>query len=384
MAFFRHPQRNRLDDETFVRCFFENQCPQVGVLGDLLGKSREEPRDLESFCPNIEDEEMLSAVTAPEDVEGLRDMYRRLVVNALNKDGRGDSCTDWARRERRLLSAQPAPAAMVADALPLTWYEIRSGGYVAAADILLGETPARAMVDTGGSGSSLHMTDEALRARADIETTGVSQRAKGIYRIKESTVARIGALRIGSNLRRQARFDIETPRYPGFGWLDHPRVVDALIGMTELLRYSAVCFAWEERRLYLGELGPCGAGAHAYDAHLHGSLMIRIPVPAADGSTYPATLDTGAVRTHCSRVFLKANGGDPQFAFGDHPALRGVCTFDAGVLFPYPEHGTPQVVVRMNTLLRFRAFGWQRHPMKVFFVPGADAGSGEQVAPAGA
>ena len=43
--------------------------------------------------------------------------------------------------------------------------------------------------------------------------------------------------------------------------------------------------------------------------------------------------------------------------------------YDEAVLYKQAEYGFAQVFVRMNYLLRFRAFGWQRNPLRVYFVP---------------
>ena len=42
-------------------------------------------------------------------------------------------------------------------------------------------------------------------------------------------------------------------------------------------------------------------------------------------------------------------------------------------MYKQPQFGFPQVFVRMNYLLRFRAFGWQLNPLRVYFVPRAEA-----------
>ena len=93
-------------------------------------------------------------------------------------------------------------------------------------------------------------------------------------------------------------------------------------------------------------------------------------VQAADGTRFTATVDTGAWHTNCSAAFREANGGSRAFRLGAHPALGDDCLFDESVLYRRAEYGSPQVFVRMNYLLRFRAFGWQRQPLRVFFVPG--------------
>ena len=141
--------------------------------------------------------------------------------------------------------------------------------------------------------------------------------------------------------------------------------------MAFLLRYPAVCFAWGEQRLYLGALGPCAGGVEPDQPHLRGSLAVGFGVEARDGTRFTASVDTGAWHTNCSAAFGTANSGDQAFSLGPHAALAGDCLFDEAVLYRSAEQGFPQIFVRMNFLLRFRAFGWQLHPLRVHFVPRA-------------
>ena len=372
MAFFRHPGRNELDYREFVDCFFLEQCPDIGVLGQIIGKSRAEPVNLESFCPRLRRD--------PEDTDRMtkaepRKMYDRVVANGLR-----DTCPAWAARQRSQLNEAPVPTTAVPEALPLTWYEPQSGGFIPAIDVLAGSTPLRPIVDTGSSGSVLIMPlDEAAR-RSDLELSDMRQRATGIHAVFSLTIAKLDALRLGSTLYRQVRFDVEDTDEEN---LDHPFPHASLIGMNVLLRYEAVCFAWYEQRLYLGTLGPCASGEAPYAAWLTGSLTIDIAIPTDDGTQFPAMFDTGERHTNCSKDFLAANGDELSFSFGDHPALTGECVIDESVLFPGLEWGYDQVAIRMNTLLQFQAFGWQLNPLRLFFVPRkadiatADAGHGD-------
>ena len=358
MAFFRHPGRNELDAAVFVDCFFLEHCPDVGVLGQIIGKPRAEPANLEAFCPRLRRD--------PEDTERMtkaerREMYDRVVANGLR-----DTCPAWAARQRSQLNESPVRAAVVPEALPMTWYEPQTGGFIPAIDVLAGNTPLRPIVDTGSSGSILIMPlDEAAR-RADLELSDIRQRATGIYAVEDLTIAKLNELRLGSTLHREVRFDVEDTDQIT---LDHPFQHASFIGMNVLLRYEGVCFAWDEQRLYLGTLGPCADGEQPYEAWLTGSLTIYVAIPSGGGAQFPAMFDTGERHTNCSKDFLAANGGRIAFSFGDHPALAAHCVIDESVLFPGLEWGYDQVSIRMNTLLQFRAFGWQLNPLRVFFVP---------------
>lgn len=357
-AFFRHSGRDELDYREFVDCFFLGQCPDIGVLGQIIGKPRAEPANLETFCPRLRrDPEDNERMTQPE----RRKMYDRVVANGLR-----DACPDWAARQRSQLNEAPIPATAVPEALPLTWYEPQGGGFIPAIDILAGDTPMRAIVDTGSSGSILIMPLEEAARRTDLEISDMRQRATGIHAMFSLTIATLDELRLGSTLFRQVRFDVEDTDQRS---LHHPFPHTSLLGMNVLLRHDAVCFAWNEQRLYLGLLGPCASGVEPYEAWLTGSLTINVAIPSDGGARFPAMFDTGERHTNCSKDFLAANGGELAFSFGDQPALAGECVIDESVLFPGLEWGYSQISIRMNTLLQFRAFGWQLNPLRVFFVP---------------
>ena len=358
MAFFRHPGRNELDARAFIDCFFLEQCPDVGVIGQIIGKSREEPANLETFCPRLRRD--------PEDTERMTKLERRKLYERVVANGLRDTCPAWAARQRGQLNEAPVPADIVPEALPLTWYEPQGGGFIPAMDALAGSTPVRPMVDTGSSGSILIMTSDEAARRTDVELSDLRQRTTGIRAVFSLTIAKLDELRLGRTLHRQVRFDLADPNQIS---LDHPFPYVSVIGMNVLLRYGAVCFAWDEQRLYLGSLGPCASGVEPYEAWLTGALNIRISIPAKDGTRFPAGFDTGALHSNCSRDFLVANGGELAFSFGAHATLAGQCMVDESVLFPGLEWGHEQVYIRMNTLLGFQAFGWRLNPLQVFFVP---------------
>ncbi len=357
-AFFRHPGRNELDYREFVDCFFLEQCPDIGVLGQIIGKPRAEPANLETFCPRLRRD--------PEDKERMTKTERRNMYDQVVKNGLRDTCPAWAARQRKQLNEAPIPPTVVPEALPLTWREPQGGGFIPAIDVLAGSTPQRPIVDTGSSSSILIMPLQEAVRRSDLELSDMRQRAIGVYAMFSLTIAKLDQLRLGGTLHRQVRFDVEDTDKSSD---DHPFPHTSLVGMNVLLRHDAVCFAWDEQRLYLGVLGPCANGEEPYQAWLTGSLGIHVSIPARDGTQLPAGFDTGALHTNCSKDFLVANGGELAFSFGDHPALAGDCVIDESVLFPGLDWGYKQVTIRMNTLLQFQAFGWQLNPVRVFFVP---------------
>ena len=126
-------------------------------------------------------------------------------------------------------------------------------------------------------------------------------------------------------------------------------------------------------RLYLGSLGPCGAGVEPREALVRGSLLLGLVVAASNGERFTAIVDTGAWHTNCSAAFAEAQAENGAFSIGDHPSLASECVFDDAVLFKQAEYGFPQIDLRMNYLLRFRAFGWALNPLRVYFVPRTEA-----------
>ena len=52
MDFLAHPGRNEPNIDDFSACFLKHGCPRPGGLGAMLGKSRDEARNLASFCPD--------------------------------------------------------------------------------------------------------------------------------------------------------------------------------------------------------------------------------------------------------------------------------------------------------------------------------------------
>ena len=69
--------------------------------------------------------------------------------------------------------------------------------------------------------------------------------------------ARLPSLRLGDTHIRDVTVSlIEAPA----------ALREVRLGMTVLLRYESVCFAWKEMRLHLGNLGPCTDGLQPHHA----------------------------------------------------------------------------------------------------------------------
>lgn len=365
MAFFEHPSRNHIHIDAFVQCFSDQQCPQPGALGRILAKRRAELESrVEGFCPRLRSPEveaaLLEAGVAPSVIAQRQRMYETIVANAF--DG---TCADWRREQLDLMFSAPSNNRIRHDILPLAWYEHQSGGLGTAIDVMIGASPLRLGVDTGSSLGSLYSASAQYPA-TEVELSSRQTRSLGILGYLVSRPARLTSLRVGGTVHQPFALEVSDE---AFLWDHHPIGQNGNLGMVFLLRYPAVCFAWDEQRLYLGTLGPCAGGIEPAQPYLRGSLLLGFGVSAGDGTRFTATVDTGATHTNCSGVFRDANFGDQAFSLGPHTALEGDCLFDDAVIYRSAEFGFPQIFLRMNFLLRFRAFGWQRHPLRVYLVP---------------
>ena len=303
---------------------------------------------------------MRKAGIAESDIGEYRQIYPRIVENGLN-----GTCASWRQEQQDLMFSDPRPAVVQPEALPLAWYERQHGGFGTAIETVVGSVPLRLGVDSGSSLGSLSRRSTTF-PDLEIEISDRHMYDKGIFAYLISKPASVASLRVGRTLHQPFGLNVIDH---GLLFGHYPTSRNGNLGMTFLLTYAAVCFAWDEHRLHLGALGPCAHGAQPYDAHLFGRMRIRFNVRALDGTWFAAGVDTGAPHTNCSAAFSKANGGRGSFSFGKHPYLRAECVFDDAVLFKSADYGFSQVEIRMNDLLRFSAFGWQLNPLRVYFVP---------------
>ena len=92
------------------------------------------------------------------------------------------------------------------------------------------------------------------------------------------------------------------------------------------------------------------------------------PVKEAPDRRSPL-VDTGAIETDCKEEFRTRYGGDANLDFGSHPALRArPCRANT---YPVLPHSPVSIRVGMTTLLKFRAFGWELDPFRMYFLPRA-------------
>ena len=156
------------------------------------------------------------------------------------------------------------------------------------------------------------------------------------------------------------------------GGVTEPRVLavahddpdaDLELGMDILLRYPAACFALADDRLHLGRPGPCAHGRARLDPNT-GKPTIRVPGP--DGEPVTVLLDTGARESLCKPALADRLQGVP-LRLGGHATVEAGCAPDGDRL---PDDGDAHdMVLGMDWLSRFEAFGWELAPFRLYFVP---------------
>ena len=303
-------------------------CPLMHDLARLLGRPRSTLGFLAEACPDMTDHR----------------------------------CQLWASSladGARYLGDETAPPA-VAQELELRFWFAEDGDPRPWVVVEVGDKAAWAIIDTADYRLSLEET-WALDAHTDFRTVDRPyhrQTSDGEYRLHADGVLhgfRMGTLELGRVAARMV------------SWRDHT----LWFGMNILLRYDAVCFSWPDEpsgagTLHLGELGPCRGAEAAERAFLHprtGQPHVEV---AVDGQTrLPALVDTGAIETDCKGDFM-ARHGQAALSFGVHRALT---TRRCADLYPVNPYHSYAVRIGMDTLLQFKAFGWELDPFRMYFLP---------------
>ena len=359
VAFHGHPGSNEADIRTYVDCFMLPGCPDIGDLGAFLGKSRAEAGDMSDFCPHWNRQR---ARIQAGDTAGLAVAETKTLDQLHSRSLRG-TCAEWHSRQLKLLHAEPQlwpkPAHQV---LPFELmddpYSIRG---LPRTELAVDGHIVPAILDTGSHITGATSNDAGLLeylSGAELLDTGPSMTSSGTRRYE---ILRGPRIRLG----RTTFQDVLLDRPVGSAHLE----AGYILSMNILLRYLAVCFDWQESRLFLGELGPCAGGVSPDHAYLIDNFLLYLEVSLPDGSGMPALLDTGSTVTYCSKAFVEANNGRQHFVFRTHPDLAGECEVSDDVYFKSVVTRRKQIQVGMDTFRRFAAFGWQLNPLRVYFVP---------------
>lgn len=379
LRFFRHPDRNEVDIMAFGSCFGWPECPDFAYLGAFLGKSRGELEALDEFCPEWKE---FGKNSLPNDRKYIPMIRHNMRVGALN-----GNCAQWRSRALRILHERPVRReSLRPQIVPLRLAEIKPEFYEPQIEIQIGEADVWALVDTGSTFVHLKMDEtrsEELSA-LNLEVVAEDEEQVTWHGKKVIDTLRGPDIRIGAAVFEGILLGVDETM-PDMG-------AEALVGMNILLRYDSVCFAWNERELHLGDLGPCRQGKQPYSAYISPFFVPRLEIPAEHGLSVeshgrtwrlspgveaeqnwkPATkvfrilVDTGADDVHCSGELLSAGGQNRRFSFGED-GLTAVCAGDSDDVLLYKS----DAYLGMKTLLNFDAFGWELNPLKIYFVPKA-------------
>ena len=349
-AFFQDPYKNSIQQDAFVECFGYIKCPELGILGSVLGRTAEQAGPFASFCPQG------SPPDDPDEAATSREASLALVEAVLG------SCEQHAQETALLLaprarSGPPRPQVLPFRPPPRDANDPRPRVGIE----VLGQQ-ALALVDTGTTISSLNrllgVGDTLASGRLQVDALAATYEMD-FARLDSLTMQDVVYNDVPATLVDLTWADGGDPVPPAFG---------NIVGMDVLLRHKAACFDLRGRQLHLGTLGPCAAGAPSNQAWLHGSHSIYVSVPTAKGHPLPAKLDTGSTTTFCSDAFIEANAGSKTFYIGDS-AYSINCVHDAEVLFSGLRTGQKQILIGMDALGRWDAFGWQLNPLELRLVP---------------
>ena len=351
-AFFAHPRRNSVPVDTFGRCFYWYRCPGVGLLGALLDKTPQDAAGFWSFCP---DWSSTYVDQTPGKLEAFRRRMDGFVAAAL-----GTPCSEWGQREVRFLEDHPPVNAFTPQTVALA----PTGRAAPSIDIEVNGRPLTAMLDSGAT--SILMNARLFAHENDgVEYVSWSRGTYSLTMHKPMALpkARLEKVLVGTEafkrlLATVLEFHIDGEPVPA----DQQNI----IGMNFLLKYGSVCFDWVEQLVHFGTIGSCGNVAPS-TARFHGSFQIEVQVEGERRQQAFAKVDTGSDLTYCSEWF--GEGRKHEFRFGDRFTFKGHCIYEADVRFGEADTGHPQVVMGMDTLLQFAAFGWELDPFRVYFVP---------------
>ena len=362
-TFFDHPSNRNVGIEAFSRCFFRQKCPPLGALAFILGKSKAEAGAFQSFCPDWKD-----ADAGDLDAGEIAEIYRK--IRAFRETALGGTCEEWATRNAAMFQPRSSGRRLAPQVVSLVRPFAADSRPTSEIEIL--GKRVNAWLDTGATMTTLNRrwADQALGSIERIQD--INTRYASFY--GRATLARINRLKLGNAEFSQLVVLLTDVSFSVAGKLV-PAEKSNIIGMNILLQYDKVCFDWEGRKLYLGNLGPCAGGVTTYRNWLKGSQGISVDARVLPKGYVEAKVDTGSNTTYCSRWIMEQISDQAVFSLGSEEALTGECTYDPDILFPNWERGAESpdghILLGMDTLNRFAAFGWQLNPLVVYFAPGS-------------
>ena len=311
-------------------------CPDIGQLAWLLGKSRSDLGFLD---------EVLEALSHPQLVESWRAYFEFLAYAYVGPDRRpkrkGPNEVSLYYPLGNEENKRPLAAVRMADGLDYLW----------------------AMVDTG-TYRALVREDRAVSNAIEYRALGAPSTVR-LWHGAETSMRTVvfKKLLLGSSGEDFVPGTLEIrPESAHYA---------LLLGASLLLRYDNVCFALKDNVLYLGQSGPCGRANRlgAIGAHLPpGQLRPSIEIRMAEKGKVTALIDTGSDVNLCKASLAKALAGT-AVKFGPHPLMAARCNPDWTQV---TEDHVYDMVIGMETLWQFAAFGWELNPFRLYFVPRED------------
>ena len=282
-------------------------------------------------------------------------------LGGICKDIKVDACARWLAYHRRggtHLGSARRPASNPPQDIPM-WLDDQSGDARPRAEILVGGQPTPALLNTGASHSGFRRW-WANREAVDYDVVGdpyTETRPDGTERRAREVVLR--DLTLGG---------VTEPRVMAIARDDPDAEFE--LGIDVLLRYAAACFALADDRLHLGTPGPCAAGRTPLGAQLSPAGQPTVLVAGPDGAPVTVLIDTGTRENLCTSALAERLQGVP-LRLGGYASVEARCDTNGDRL---PDGGDAHdMVLGMEWLSRFEAFGWELAPFRLYFVPASVA-----------
>lgn len=282
-------------------------------------------------------------------------------LGGICKDIKVDSCARWLahhRRGRTHLGSTPRPASNPAQDVPM-WFGGETGDPRLRIRVVVGGQPTPALLNTGAKHSGFRRL-WANREAVDYDVVGdpyTETRPDGAERRAREVV-----------LHDLALGGVAEPRVLAVARDDRDAQFE--LGIDVLLRYGATCFALADGRLHLGTPGPCADGRTTLGAQLSPAGLPTILVAGPDGAPVTVLIDTGARESSCTPSLVKRLEGVP-LRLGGHPTVEASCDPDDDRRLD--DGDAHDMVLGMDWLSRFEAFGWELAPFRLYFVPASSA-----------
>lgn len=387
--FFSHPNRNDVDGSHFLSCFRMSGCFHLDTLVNVLGKSKDDVRKLiEGFCPHFntwQRQVRLSERYKDLPDEAFEKVFRDAKSGLHRFNGYDKSREDWAHRiessalEQRivrqiepviwpLLSVRMHDVAIQSNDSedPLARPEEDDEVWWPVISYTHGNTKGDAIVDTGTSNIVFQLDDEFPQDEF-VHTHDAVINVGAASKLMRTNEGLLREIRIGETSFHNMLVVLLPPEIFGseqaIGNLD-------VFGMSMLMLYDSVCFAWEQKRLYLGDLGPCVDGVEVPAEYSgRGELYVRISTQHEDRQ-WNAFIDTGAESSYCSpELFDRID--EHVFYINRNHELNGTCYQEEGLQTNDDDLFDPSAqnaIIGLHTLQAFEAWGWRRGPMATYFV----------------